>query len=216
MAVAPDDAGIKGAEEWRRRRLRRHRWNGIEWTSDGTYRSRTSVFLQKSLKLTWILKCIHCPKDFALSHVSSCLLSDKDTFIHKYIEVLNSLESELKYYEHGFIKASTWLKIMKKISLKNHNCIYRESYWGENARKEVSPIKADYKSLLVEYGIENSNCINLLIADKHISRIYMLRRSNFVNSEQWFWDTIIGFIKSLPVLWRWHEFQRKNYWKQLW
>jgi hypothetical protein len=121
--------------------------------------------------------------------------SDKDTFIDKYITILNSDESQLKYYENGVIKVSTWLEIMGGISLQNHYCVYRDAYWGENtgmrdARKDV--VSSSYKSMLVEFGCEHICTVNLLIADRHISRIYLFRRSNFVNIRQWFWDKIIG------------------------
>mmetsp|Transcript_19995 Transcript_19995/g.27562 ORF Transcript_19995/g.27562 Transcript_19995/m.27562 type:complete len:346 (-) Transcript_19995:337-1374(-) len=119
--------------------------------------------------------------------------SDKDAFINEYITILNSDETQLKYYENGVIKVSTWLEIMRGISLQNHYCVYRDAYWGENTgSKDVSPIKVSYKSMLVELGSEHICTVDLLIANKHISRIYLFRRSNFVNVRQWFWDNIIG------------------------
>lgn len=123
--------------------------------------------------------------------------SDKESFICEYIHVLNVDKAELKYFERGYIKVSTWLCIMKTIDLRHRYCVYRESYWGENTgRPQVSPQKVSYKSLLVEFGKDHQiTCVNLLIADKHISRIHMFRRSNVVNLDQGFWDTIIGLFK---------------------
>jgi hypothetical protein len=122
--------------------------------------------------------------------------SDKEAFIEKYLTVLNSDEKQFKYYENGVIKVRTWLRIMREINLENRYCVYRDSYWGENTgRTDVSLRKTIYKSLLAEFGSHRVCTVDLLIAEKHISRIYLFRRSNYVNVKQWFWDYIIGFGK---------------------
>jgi hypothetical protein len=122
--------------------------------------------------------------------------SDKEAFIEKYLTVLNSEEAQLKYYQHGVIKVSTWLQIMREIDLQNRYCVYRDAYWGENTgSKDVSPTKVSYKSLLVEFGSDHICTVDLLIAHRHISRIYLFRPSNYVNVKQWFWDSIIGYGK---------------------
>jgi hypothetical protein len=123
--------------------------------------------------------------------------SDTESFILEYIKVVNAESDEVKYFRQGYIRVSTWLRIMKKIDLQHRYCVYRKSYWGENTGKsDVSPQKVSYKSLLVEFGYDHQiTCVNLLIADRHISRMHMFRRSNFVNLDQGFWDTIIGLIK---------------------
>jgi hypothetical protein len=119
--------------------------------------------------------------------------SDKEAFIEKYLTVLNSDEKQFKYYENGVIKVRTWLRIMGAINLENRYCVYRDAYWGENTgRKDVSLRKTIYKSLLAEFASHRINTVDLLIAEKHISRIYLFRRSNYVNVKQWFWDYIIG------------------------
>ena len=100
-------------------------------------------------------------------------------FINEYITIINSDETQWKYYESGVIKVSTWLKIMRGIELQNHYCIYRDAYWGENTGIEyVTPNKVSYKSMLVEFGSEHICTVDLLIANKHISRIYLFRRSS--------------------------------------
>lgn len=123
-----------------------------------------------------------------------CLKSaDKDAFIREYISILNSDETQFKYYDIGVIKISTWLEIMSRIDLKYRYRVYRYAYWGENTGvKDVQPIKESYKAMLVEFGSERIYTVNLLIDYHHISRIYLFRRSNFVNVNQWFWDKIIG------------------------
>lgn len=119
--------------------------------------------------------------------------SDKEAFIKEYITLLNSDKAQLKYYESGVIKVSTWLSIMRRIELQNCYRVYRDAYWGENTgKKEVSSTKVILKSMLVEFGTDHIDTIDLLIANRHITKIYFFRRSNFVNVKQWFWDNIIG------------------------
>ena len=118
---------------------------------------------------------------------------DIDAFIHKYITIINTDATQLKYYENGVIKVSTWLEIMRGIEVQNNYCIYRDAYWGENTgSKQVSSVKVIYKSMLVEFGREHICTVDLLIANRNISRMYSFRRSSFVNVKQWFWDKIIG------------------------
>ena len=121
--------------------------------------------------------------------------SDRDAFINKYITIINAdATTQLKYYENGVIKVSTWLEIMRGIELQNNYCVYRDAYWGENTgSKNVSSVKVSYKSMLAEFGSEHICTVDLLIANRHISRIHWFRRSSFSNVNQWFWDKIIGF-----------------------
>ena len=118
---------------------------------------------------------------------------DIDTFINTYINIINTDDTQLKYYNNGVIKVSTWLKIMHDIELQNNYCVYRNAYWCENTgSKNISSLKVNYKCMLVEFGKEHICTVDLLIANRHISRIYAFRRSSFVNVKQWFWDKIIG------------------------
>ena len=120
--------------------------------------------------------------------------SDRDAFIEKYIAIINTDEIQWKYYDKGVITVSTWMEIMRGIELQNNYRVYRDAYWGENTGiKHVSSVKVIYKSMLVEFGSEHISTVDLLIANKHISRIYYFRRSSFVNVKQWFWDNIIGY-----------------------
>lgn len=121
-------------------------------------------------------------------------LSDKDNFIDKYLEILNSNDVHWKYYNQGFIKISTWLKIMHSIQLTHYYRVYRESYWGENTgiiTQMKVPIKGGYKSLLVTFGNEYNKKVELVIDNKTITKVSTLRRSNHVNLEQGFWDSIM-------------------------
>jgi hypothetical protein len=118
---------------------------------------------------------------------------DIDAFIHKYITIINTDATQLKYYENGVIKVSTWLEIMRGIEVQNNYCIYRDAYLCENTgSKNVSLIKTNYKCMLAEFGREHICTVDLLIANRNISRMYSFRRSSFVNVKQWFWDKIIG------------------------
>ena len=125
-----------------------------------------------------------------------CLKSDdKDAFVSEYIKIVNSNPIELKFYENGVIRVATWLEIMGRIDLQNNYCIYRDAYWGENTgKKDVSTEKGGYKSMLIEFGSDHISTVDLLIANNHISRIYLFKRSNFVNVKQWFWDKVIGCV----------------------
>lgn len=117
---------------------------------------------------------------------------DIDEFINKYITIINTDETQLKYYDNGVIKVSTWLKIMHEIELKNNYRVYRDAYWSENTgSKNVLSLKSNYKSMLVEFGSDHICTVDLLIANRHISIMYSFRRSRFVNVKQWFWDKII-------------------------
>ena len=126
-----------------------------------------------------------------------CLSSkDQEAFKDKYLTTLNADASQLKYYEHGCIQVSTWLEIMRNIEVECNYRVYRNAYWGENTgSKNVShKISDSYKSMLVEFGSEHIQTIDLLIADEHISRMVAFRRCSFVNLKQRFWDSFIGSI----------------------
>lgn len=122
--------------------------------------------------------------------------SDQGTFIDAYIDVINHDETQFQYFEKGVIKVSTWINIMRGLKLQCNYRVYRVAYGGENTGgKVVSQSKAQgYRSMLIEFGSEHIKTIHLLIADRHISRIYLFRRCTFVNTKQWFWDTIMGML----------------------
>lgn len=127
----------------------------------------------------WFIKCLN--------------KFDIDAFIDKYISICNTDATQMKYYDNGVIKVSTWLKIMNEIELQNNYRIYRNAYSSENTgSKIVSLLKVNYKCMLVEFGSNHICTVDLLIANRHISRIYLFKQSSFVNVKQWFWDKIIG------------------------
>lgn len=136
-------------------------------------------------------KMDHLPHRFCFI---TCLQGpDRQAFIDAYLHVLNTDALQYKYYDKGFIKVNTWLKIMREIDVQYHYCIYREAYWGENTgKKEISPHRVSCKAMLVEFGVDRVDTVNLLIADKHISTIAIFRRSTFVNPKRWFYDIIMG------------------------
>lgn len=126
-----------------------------------------------------------------------CLSSkDQEAFKDEYLNMLNLEDaSYMRCFQEGCIEVSTWLDMMKRIEcqLECHYCVYRDAYFGENTgKKDVSPIRSSYKAMLAEFGREHIRTFDLLIANQHISRIVVFRRSNFVNVKQWFWDTSIG------------------------
>uniref|UniRef100_A0A6C0AG45 Uncharacterized protein n=1 Tax=viral metagenome TaxID=1070528 RepID=A0A6C0AG45_9ZZZZ len=117
---------------------------------------------------------------------------DRNKFIQEYIKILKKDDREFKYFDRGYIKISTWLKIMENIDLSHCYNIYRNSYYGENTGiLDISEIKTNFKVLLVELNCNSFNTIDLLIDDKKISRIYLFRTSNFINPNKWFWENII-------------------------
>jgi len=135
-------------------------------------------------------KIAQLPKRF---NFIQCLhSSDRNIFIEQYLITLNSDERELKYYDVGVIKITTWLTIIDKIDLNYRYCIYRDAYYGENTGiKNISEVRVNYKAMLFEYGSDHIYTINLYINNRHISRINYFRSSDFVNKQQSFWDVII-------------------------
>ena len=119
--------------------------------------------------------------------------NDKEAFIKKYLEILNKFSKQFKYFDRGFIPISTWLKIMNSINLRNNYCIYRNNYYGENTGQEtITYESSDYKACVVEFGSVNLNRINLYIANKTIIKTSFIRRCNYTNQKQGFWDVIIN------------------------